>query len=210
MVFNPTYPKIDMTKFKECDWKTFYGDVSEPIPPNAPKPLGKDVDLIAYVDSDHAGDKLTRRSRTGFLIYLNLSPIDWVSKKQLTVETSVFGAEFVALKHCNERLRALRYKLRMMGIPISGPSFIHGDNMSVICNTQTPESMLKKKSHSICYHAIRESVTMGECLTAHIPTLKNPADICTKVMPGSIKRNSLVEMILYDVEDHYHEVDSSA
>ena len=153
---------------------------------------------------------MTRRSRTGFLIYLNLSPIDWVSKKQLTVETSVFGAEFIALKHCHERLRALRYMIRMMGISISGPSFIHGDNMSVIRNTKTPESMLKKKSHSICYHALRKSVVMGECLTEHIPTIENPADICTKVMPGGIKRNSLVEMILYDIEDHYHEVDATA
>ena len=68
-----------MTEFKECDWKSFYGEVSEPVPSNAPKPLGKEVDLVAYVDSDHEGDKLMRRSRTGFLIYMNSSPIDWVS-----------------------------------------------------------------------------------------------------------------------------------
>ena len=210
MVFDPTYPTIDMTEFKECDWKGFYGEVSEPVPSNAPKPLGKEVDLVAYVDSDHAGDKLMRRSRTGFLIYMNSSPIDWVSKKQPTVETSVFGAEFVAMKHCNERLRALRYKLRMMGIPISGPSFIYGDNMSVIHNTQTPESTLKKKSHSICYHALRESVAMGECLTAHVPTKLNPADLCTKVIPGGQKRDSLIDLMLYDIEDHHRVAASHA
>eukprot|EP00804_Cyclotella_cryptica_P019398 CCRYP_006588-RA/>CCRYP_006588-RA protein AED:0.13 eAED:0.13 QI:0/0/0/1/0.75/0.6/5/0/864 len=99
LAFDPTYPSIDMSDFKECDWKQFYGDVKEAIPPNAPEPRGKDVDLRMFVDSDHAGDKLTRRSRTGFMIFMNTALIDALSKKQATIETSVFGAEFVALKH---------------------------------------------------------------------------------------------------------------
>jgi hypothetical protein len=73
------------------------------------------------------------------------------------------------MKQGMEALRGLRYtKLRMMGVAISGPSCIYGDNMSVIHNTQRPESILKKKSNSICYHAIREAVAMGECVTGHI------------------------------------------
>jgi len=60
---------------------------------------GKEVDVRMFVDSDHTGDKLTRRSRTGFLIYVHTALIQWLSKKQSTVETSVFGAEFVAMKH---------------------------------------------------------------------------------------------------------------
>ncbi len=50
---------------------------------------------------------------------------------------------------------------RMMGIPLSGPSYVYGVNKSVITNLTTPESTLKIKSNSICYHAIRESVAMG-------------------------------------------------
>ena len=150
------------------DWREFYGDVKESIPPNAPKSRGKDVDLRIYVDSDHAGDKQTRRSRSGFFIYMNSSLIFWLSKKQSTIETSVFGSEFVAMKAGMETLRGLLYKSLMMGDEISGPSYIYGDNMSVIQNTQRPESTLKKKSDSICYHAIRESVAMGESLTGHV------------------------------------------
>ena len=48
-----------MTSFKECDWRSFYGDAREVIPPNAPELRGKDVDLRVFVDSDHAGDKRT-------------------------------------------------------------------------------------------------------------------------------------------------------
>ena len=160
MCFDPTYPEVDMSAFKECDWKTFYGEVGEPIPPNAPKASGKEVNLRLYVDSDHAEEELTRRSRTGFFIFLNMAPVVWFSKRQPTVGTSVLGAEFVAMKNSMETLRGLWYKLRMMGVSLSGPSFIYGDNMSVIHNTQRPESMLRKKSNSICYHAVRESVAM--------------------------------------------------
>jgi hypothetical protein len=128
---------------------------------------------------------------------MNSAPILWHSKRQGTVETSVFGAEFVAMKTGNEASRGLRYKLRMMGIPLDGPTYIFGDNMSVIHNTQRPESVLKKKSIAICYHFMRESVAMGECLTAHIRSEDNPADLCTKVMAGGQKRDRLVDMVLH-------------
>jgi hypothetical protein len=84
-----------------------------------------------------------------------------------------------------------------MGIPLDGPTYIFGDNMSVIHNSQRPESVLKKKSIAICYHFTRESVAMGECLTAHICSEDNPADLCTKVMPGGQKRGHLVDMVLH-------------
>jgi len=135
------------------------------------------------------------------MIFIQMALIAWLSKRQPTVESSVFGAEFVAMKTGMEHLRALRYKLRMMGVPISGPSYVFGDNMSVIYNTSRPESTLKKKNNAICYHAIRESVAMGEMLTTHIPTIYNLAYLLTKVMFGS-KRRNLVEEVMYDVYDY--------
>jgi hypothetical protein len=59
IVFDPTYPDIDMTVFKECDWKHFYGDVHEAILPNAPPTRGKDINLHMFVNSNYAGDQLT-------------------------------------------------------------------------------------------------------------------------------------------------------
>ena len=203
MVLDPCYPKIDQEDFiKRDDWDHFYGDVKEELPTDMPKPLGKEVDLRLYVDSSHANDKSNRRSRTGFFIYLNSALIQWCSKKQPTIETSVFGAEFVAMKHGIETVRGIRYKLRMMGIKISGPTYVYGDNMSVIHNTQRPESTLKKKSNSICYHAIRESVAMGESLTGHISSKENPSDIATKIIPSGQLREHLVKKVLHDIFDH--------
>ena len=138
---------------------------------------------------------------TDILHLLNKTPIDSYSKKQATVETSVFGAEFVALKLSVEHLRSIRYKLRMMGVPVDEPSYVFGDNMSVIHNTQRPESTLKKKSLSICYHAVREAVAMGECLTGHIASVDNPADLATKIILARQKHDHLVSLILCDIAD---------
>jgi hypothetical protein len=99
VVFDPTYPSVDMGTFIKTDWKSMYGDVKETIPSDAPVPQGKEVDLCFFVDSDNAGEQFTRRSRTGFVIYLNMAPIVWFSKHQPTAESSVFGAEFVAMKN---------------------------------------------------------------------------------------------------------------
>jgi hypothetical protein len=82
------------------------------------------------VDSDHAGEKRTQCSHTGFIIFCNVAPIIWLSKQQKNIESSVFGAKFVALKHGIKRLTGLRYKIRMMGIPLSGPMYIYGNNPS--------------------------------------------------------------------------------
>ncbi len=76
------------------------------------------------------------------------------------------------------------------------------NNMSVIHNTQRPESTLKKKSNSICYNAIQESVAMGESLTGHIMTEHNLADLLTKVTFGS-KQRRLVQGILHNIFDNH-------
>ena len=81
MVFNPTYPTPDISIFHEHDLCDFYGDVKEVIPPNAPEPRGNEVNLRIFVDLDYVGDKLTIRSRTGYIIFLNNDPIAWSSKK---------------------------------------------------------------------------------------------------------------------------------
>ena len=105
------------------------------------------------------------------------------------------------MKHGMEHIRGLRYKLQTTGVPIDGPAYLYGDNMSVIYDISRPDSTLKKKANSVCYHSIRESAAMVEIMTTHIPALDNTEDLCTKVIPGGQKRNHLVSLTLYDIED---------
>jgi hypothetical protein len=204
LIFDLTYPDIDLTAFPSFDWTEFYGDVEKAIPPNMPSPLGKDVDLRMMVDSDHAGEKRTQHSRTGFIIFCNLAPIVWLSKQQPTIESSVFGADFVAMKHGIKTLRGLRYKICMMGISLSGPTYIYGDNKSQVTNSSRPESTLKKKCNSICYHAIRESVAMGETLLTHTRTGENLAHFLTKTTSGP-KCRKLVRGVVHDIYDDFQQ-----
>ena len=199
MVFDPTYPTINYDDFPLHDWATQYGNVKEALPPNAPKARGKGFEMVGYVDADLAGEKLTRRSRTGFIIYLNQAPIYWFSKRQNGVECSTFGSEFIAMKTCCEYVRGLRYKLRMMGIPVEGSAYIYGDNQSVLCNTTNPDSTLKKKNHAIAFHFVREGVARGEWMTGYVPSEHNTSDTLTKTVPAGEKRDRLVGNYLYDM-----------
>ena len=117
MVFDPTEPDIDLSQFPDHDWSaTPYAGSTEEIPHNVTEARGKGMTMQAFVNSDHASDTTNRRSRTGFIIFLNSAPIFWFSKKQTSVETSSFGSEFIAMKQCCEYIRGLRFKLRQLGI----------------------------------------------------------------------------------------------
>ena len=200
LIYDPTVPRIDTTKFREDEsWTSFYGEVKEAIPTNAPIPRGKSVVMRLFVDADHAGNMLTRRSRTGYVQLINNAVVNWFSKKQGSIESSTFGSEFVALKTATEANRGLRYKLRMMGVPIDGPTYVFCDNQSVVSNASKAESVLKKKSNSIAYHAVREAVAMKEILICYVSTNDNVADIMTKVLPAGERRNTLVEQLLWDI-----------
>ena len=102
------------------------------------------------------------------------------------------------MKQCCEYLRGLRYKLRMMGIPVNNPVFIKGDNQLVLWNTSVPDSMLKKKSNSIVYHFVREGAARDEWHTAYVHTSENCSDLMTKCLYGP-DRKKKVRMIMYDI-----------
>ena len=199
VVFDPSYPEIDNNMFERKDWSSMYGTDKESVPGNAPRPMGNEFIIRAYVDASFAGCKLTRRSRTGFIVYLNNSPIYYLSKKQGSCETSTFGSEFVAMKSCYECIGALRYKLRMMEIPVTNPAFVYGDNQSVLWNTSVPDSTLKKKSSSVAYHFVREGVAKCEWMTGYINTSVNPSDIMTKMVTNREERKRKIRMMLYDI-----------
>ena len=122
-----------------------------------PAPRGQLISMHCSVDLDHPANTVTRCSQTGLLLFVNRAPVTWFSKRQNTVETSAFGSEFIAMKTVVEPIEALRYKLRMSGIPIEGPTNVFCDNEAVIKNTSIPDSMSKKKHTSICYHQARYS-----------------------------------------------------
>jgi hypothetical protein len=75
-----------------------YGNGEELIPVDIPEPLGEMVILSHYADANLYHDLITGRAVTGIIHFMNQTPIECYSKKQATVETATYGAEFVAAR----------------------------------------------------------------------------------------------------------------
>ena len=87
-----------------------------------------------FVDANHAGN--------GVFIYVVNTSIIWLSKKENTAESSTFGSELVAMRIAQDLIVALRYKLRMSGVPLDGPTGVMCDSQGVVKNTSFPQSKL--------------------------------------------------------------------
>ena len=140
---------------------THYPDATEEIDTNLPPPLVDEIEITAFVDSDHAHDLVTRRSITGILILVGRTPVFILSKRQGAIETSTYGAEFCAMRTAVEEIQSVRYMLRCLGVTVSRASLVCGDNLGVIQNCTLSESLLKKKHVAIAYHKSREAAAAG-------------------------------------------------
>ena len=165
-------------------FRSFYPDAEEEIDSKLPTPLIDELEITAFVDSDHAHDRITRRSITGVLILVGRTPVFFMSKRQGAIETSTYGAEFCAMRTAVEEVQAVRYMLRCLGVRIAHASLICGDNMGVILNCTVSNSLLKKKHVAIAYHKTRESAAAGMVHPIKIATQNNFADILTKAVTG--------------------------
>ena len=109
MIFDPSDPVIDESLFDRKDWTAsefgFY--LEELLPKIMSQTRGMGFVMQSYVGVDHTGDSITRRSRAGFLVYLNCAPVYWMSEKQISVEISSFGSEFIAMKQCTKYIHGL-------------------------------------------------------------------------------------------------------
>jgi hypothetical protein len=179
-------PLNDKVK-KNLNWQEFYPDATEEQPIDPPAPVkNKRVQISVYVDADHAHDQVTRRSVTGVILFINQTPVRWISKRQSTVETSTYGSEMVAARIATDLIIEYRYALRMLGLEVDGPSWMFGDNMSVILSTTMPSSSLKKKHLSIAYHRIREMIACNAIKFVHVDSQCNYADLLTKPLPKAV------------------------
>ena len=139
------------------------------------------------VDSDHAHDLVTRKSITGLLAYVGSTPVLWYAKRQGSIASSTYAAEFSALRTATEEAFSLRYMLRCLGcnLPAEGkcPTRIYGDNLSVILNAQNPACDLSKKHVAISYNVVREAIAAGITECFWLKGRWNLSDIMTKQIP---------------------------
>ena len=165
-------------------FKDAYPDAAEEVDTKVPVPLIDEMEITCFVDSDHAHDRVTRRSITGIIIVVGRTPVFFSSKRQGAIETSTYGAEFCAMRSAVEEVQSVRYMLRCLGVKVSRASLICGDNMGVIQNCTIPDSLLKKKHVAIAFHKARESAAAGVCHPIKILGKNNFSDLLTKAVTG--------------------------
>jgi hypothetical protein len=168
---------------KTYDWmSTVYGNHKEELPDNMPEPKGKPFRTTTYADANLMHCLVTGRSMSGIIHLVNQTPIQWFCKKQNVVETATYGSEFMVARQATEQIMDLRYTLRMMGIPIDGPSWLFGDNQSVITSSNIPHSNLNKRHNALSYHRVREAIAAEILYFLHMDGKYNPSDILTKFL----------------------------
>ena len=163
LYMDPGLPQVDFGDFNHdaSEFKEYYRDAEELMPHKMPPPRGRSVITSGFVDASHAANRKTRRSHTGYILFVNRAPVKWISRRQQTVETSAFSSEFIAMKQCVEDIEHLRFKLRMFGIPMNEQypeTYIRSDNQSLVTNASKVESTLNKKHSAIAYHFTRWNV----------------------------------------------------
>ena len=91
-------PSSEIPESRREMMKKNYQDAAEEIPANAPEPRGKSVQVNCYVDADDAGNKVTRRSQTGILIFFEYGSCFVVHQRQNTIESTTFGSKLIAIR----------------------------------------------------------------------------------------------------------------
>ena len=141
------------------------------------------IPLEGYTDANWAGNKVDRRSTSGFVFSLGSGAISWSSKKQPTVALSSTEAEYrgAAVAPCEAVW--LKRILKDLGIPIKDPTSLYYDNMSSIYLARNLVFHVRTKHIEVHYHFIRERVLAGNVDLQHIlSTNLQTTDIFTKAL----------------------------
>ena len=119
-------------------------------------------------------------------VFVGNVPILWKAKRQGAIQSSTYGAEFLAGRSAVEEASAIRYVLRSLGVPVNGATPIYGDCKGMIQSSSIPEGRLKKKHVAISFHTVREMVASGAVIPYKVDTKENLADLLTKALPGAV------------------------
>ena len=109
-----------------------------------------------------------------------MTPVDWYSKKQATVETATYGSEFVAAKTATEQIMDIRLTIRYLGAPITSKSFLFGYNISVVTSATLPHSTLTKRHNILAFHRVREAIAAKLMAFSWIQSAYNLSDMLSK------------------------------
>jgi hypothetical protein len=145
--------------------------------PNKKEPTWE---LKAFSDSDFAGDTETRKSVSGFIIYLCGVAISWRSKGQKSVSLSSTEAEYMAISEVAMEILYIVGILKFLGVPLKYPIEVQVDNIGAVYLSKNATTGNRTKHIDTRYHFVREYIEDGIVKVIFVRSEENDADIFTK------------------------------
>ena len=142
--------------------------------------------LWGFVDADFASDEETRRSHTGYCLFLNGGPVSWKSTRQKSVSLSTAEAEWYAASEAGKEIVYLRYILEQFGLPQRQATKLYEDSRAVICMAENPVNRKASRHIDTRRHWIGEAVAAKVIELIACRTHKMVADALTKSLPAPV------------------------
>jgi hypothetical protein len=142
--------------------------------------------LVVYTDADWVGCPNTRRSTSGYVVFLGDNLVSWSAKWQTVVSRSNAKAEYRAIGNGVAEATWLRQLLHELQAPPSHYTLVYCDNISAVYLSTNPVQHQRTKYVEIDLHFVREKVAIGQVRVLHVPTISQFTDIFTNGLPSSV------------------------